>query len=1008
MSPAIKEDLKLTYAKYGKSFPTKAERDAVDKASASSQSEAVAPAHYSFGRSDVAPSSGIEDEDLDFLHLNQAIDDITLDELVLVDETLEGDVVAIPSCGIPSRSCRRARGSVASDSDLAIATPATKSCGSSSTPHKDMSRGVGNVPEMPVFKGFVPNEHRDHTPFVLGAIYACVARPVSRRERQENADARASLNKEWGRLRKITTWDESAVREWAQVAQDARKSGKVAHVGRIFDICVEKGSELQKGDPARKFKGRVVFQGNNVRDQNWEVAMFQDLSSCPATMEAGKACDFYGSLPGHVIQQSDAEQAYTQSKLGGDPTWVRLPKEQWPESWKGMQDPVCPLKLALYGHPDAGGYWERHCEAHLVEKVGFVPIPEWRSCFWHPKWKMFLVVYVDDFKLAGPERYMSECWRSIRSGIKTDDPTPVGKYLGCDHKASTCKDPSTGHEYRVMEYDMSDFMRSCVDRYVELAGINKSSLKKALTPFLAEPKEPSPARDPCSSDGHVADADLVRGRLQPIAARVLMKVLYGARMARYDLIRAVNSLATEVTKWTPRCDARLHRLMCYINSTLDRKLYGWVGDLVPDLSLHLFVDADLAGDSASSRSTSGVFFAIFGPRTRWPITGQSKKQTSVSHSTPEAEIVAYDFGLRTIGLPATLLWSTLLGHYGNQVMLHVREDNEAMIKVLTSGRNPTMRYLSRTHGININWLHEVSSGQFVKLEYTRTDDQAADIFTKSFEVGTKWEALIPLVNMALPDSLWELVRKHSVHYAVGAVGRSTDKCPLMRVVGGFFGEPHLETAGIKRCLLQVYDPLPGRCMIGLEDRRPLAMRILSFDDLGDELASEITELASAIESLAFGRDIDLLMFINDVVNVAGLWEESSLLSLEGVRPVSEQELDDSVETLMRILECESSSRLKVIIECTADTVIWNNDRIQRLGRRGYVVAGIQPPPQRSPHQDSYWNNLLDEYGSAGTLDRIGLHFPAVFIMSPAVASFVGESEITDINFEAIYDAWTRD
>ena len=49
------------------------------------------------------------------------------------------------------------------------------------------------------------------------------------------------------------------------------------HVGRIFDICVEKGSELPLGDPARKYKGRVVFQGNQVKDENWEVAMFQDL-----------------------------------------------------------------------------------------------------------------------------------------------------------------------------------------------------------------------------------------------------------------------------------------------------------------------------------------------------------------------------------------------------------------------------------------------------------------------------------------------------------------------------------------------------------------------------------------------------------------------------------------------------------------------------------------------------------------------------------------------------------
>ena len=271
-----------------------------------------------------------------------------------------------------------------------------------------------NVPQMPVFKGIIP-ENRDHHP-ILGAIQACVARPVSKKEWLESAGARASLDKEWSRLRKIDTWNEKGVREWSDVAAEARRTGTKVHVGRIFDICVERGSELPLGDPARKCKGRVVFQGNQVKDENWEVAMFQDLSSCPATMEAGKSCDLFDSLDGHDIQQSDAEQAYTQSKLGGDPT---------PDSCKNMRDPVCPLILALYGHPDAGGYSEAHCERHL-KSVGFTPIDEWRSCFWHKKRKMFLVVYVDDFKLAGPKALMKECWDSIHRGIRTDGPFPVG------------------------------------------------------------------------------------------------------------------------------------------------------------------------------------------------------------------------------------------------------------------------------------------------------------------------------------------------------------------------------------------------------------------------------------------------------------------------------------------------------------------------------------------------------------------------------------------------------
>ena len=151
-------------------------------------------------------------------------------------------------------------------------------------------------------------------------------------------------------------WDESRVRPWKEVSREAKATGVTVHVGRIFDICVEKNPELPAGDPRRKYKGRVVFRGNEVRGQDWNYAMFQELSSCPATLEAAKAADCYGLLPGHAIEQSDAEQAYTQSKLGGTPTWVRLRRERWPAGWDQIDDPVCPLILSLYGHPDSGGF----------------------------------------------------------------------------------------------------------------------------------------------------------------------------------------------------------------------------------------------------------------------------------------------------------------------------------------------------------------------------------------------------------------------------------------------------------------------------------------------------------------------------------------------------------------------------------------------------------------------------------------------------------------------------
>ena len=89
------------------------------------------------------------------------------------------------------------------------------------------------------------------------------------------------MDAEWERLRKMWTWDEVVVRKWADVAREARQAGKEVHLGYLLGLCFEKGSELPEGHPDRKFKGRSVFQGDRVVNQDWEVALFQDLRSKP-------------------------------------------------------------------------------------------------------------------------------------------------------------------------------------------------------------------------------------------------------------------------------------------------------------------------------------------------------------------------------------------------------------------------------------------------------------------------------------------------------------------------------------------------------------------------------------------------------------------------------------------------------------------------------------------------------------------------------------------------------
>ena len=158
-------------------------------------------------------------------------------------------------------------------------------------------------------------------------------------------------------------------------------------------------------------------------------------------MEAGRACIANGLFRGNTVESADAAQAYVQAELKSTETWVVLPPDQIPKQHLHLHNKgvrlAFRLKRALYGHPDSGGYWERHCEEQLIS-CGFTKVPEWQSCYWHPQHKTYLVVYVDDFLISGPKAGVKKCWEMIRKptrnhpGIDMDDPQTVSRCLGCD------------------------------------------------------------------------------------------------------------------------------------------------------------------------------------------------------------------------------------------------------------------------------------------------------------------------------------------------------------------------------------------------------------------------------------------------------------------------------------------------------------------------------------------------------------------------------------------------
>ena len=268
-------------------------------------------------------------------------------------------------------------------------------------------------PSMPC----VTSELIQHREKAMKVVRFFGVRPVGRKEMLTNPDALASMKKEWSGLVDQGVFDLDAVREYDAVAKEAKAKGEEIHMARAHGICVEKHSQLPVGDPKRKFKGRGVLLGNQVKNQSFEAAMFQDLGNSPASFEASRWADFLGCRDGWDVQMADAVQAYIQATLRGTPCWIELPPEAVPSecNWGKCRRPVVPLRKALYGHPDAGTFWEQRCD-ESVRAVGFKPIgEEWPSVYIHEKLQHVLVVYVDDFKTAGPQKNLAQGWSMLRT-----------------------------------------------------------------------------------------------------------------------------------------------------------------------------------------------------------------------------------------------------------------------------------------------------------------------------------------------------------------------------------------------------------------------------------------------------------------------------------------------------------------------------------------------------------------------------------------------------------------
>ena len=213
--------------------------------------------------------------------------------------------------------------------------------------------------------------------------------------------------------------------------------------------------------------------------------------------------------------------------------------------------------------------------------------------------------------------------------------------------------------------------------------------------------------------------------------------------------------------------------------------------------LGLFQDSDFAGDLEDSKSTSGGTLCVFGSHTFVPISWMCKKQTSVSHSSTESEIISLDAGLRLDDIPALDLWDLIVAVLGNTnqnhllknkrevcspphtihkrkqsqrvinvldnvdrvrsnvrfshqgALLYVFEDNEAVIKMIIKGSSPTMRRVSRTHRVALDMLFDrINLDPKIQIKLVDTKNPLAEMVTEASFTRDEWNHLLCLLKIS--------------------------------------------------------------------------------------------------------------------------------------------------------------------------------------------------------------------------------------------------------------------
>jgi len=394
-----------------------------------------------------------------------------------------------------------------------------------------------------------------------------------------------------------------------------------------------------------------------------------------------------------IPQQMDVKSAFLYGILKEE-IYMRLP-----EGYRNAGK-VARLRKCIYGLKQSAREWYA-CLSALLRKIGFV-ISHFDPCvFIHKSESTFISVYVDDITIIGPSSvFVKEIKEQFKRKFDCKD-LGDAKYI-------------LGLELTYTETGIRISQLSYIEKILLRFGMSNS--RPVATPL--DPNMPLRKAEPGTE---VEDIGVYQS--------VIGSLMYAVTGTRPDLAHTVTLLSQFSSRPNEVHLQAAKRVLRYLRGTADWNLHYPKKADDTTLRLLCYSDASFASNLDDRRSFSGYVTKLGEATVSW----SSKKQKSVAVSTTEAEYMAMSFASRH------LIWLQRgLQQLRQHTSYGVATDNHEVDYLL--GDNQGALELAKNHRINNRSKHIDTHYHFVReqleagtfdLLYVPTDDNLADIFTKS-------------------------------------------------------------------------------------------------------------------------------------------------------------------------------------------------------------------------------------------------------------------------------------